>query len=210
MNETNDSIGLIEIESLIKYTHKVLLNNLMGVGTPPGHFSTYERDAEFNGKIHKYPKFENETFAEQAMQTLVDKINDMLESIRLNSPEELKIKYYFKCASLFLFCFLTLHPFGDGNGRLARLLSGYILLTFSPFFSPIYNIFGGSSNDYIQALIDARLGMCDENRISTRDEAVKFTISLMHKKPCDLCSMIIESNWAFWKKIFVKVGDRTL
>ena len=72
------------------------MNELLRIGIPPGHFSTYERDVEFNGKLHIYPKFENETLAEQAVQTLVDKTNDMLESLRHNdASEEHKIRYYF-------------------------------------------------------------------------------------------------------------------
>ena len=71
-----------------------------------------------------------------------------------------KIEKSFKCASLFLFGFLTLLPFGDGNGRLVRLLYSYSLFTFSPFLTPIFNVFSPSvDNDYVDAVAASRQGL---------------------------------------------------
>ncbi|XP_060590059.1 uncharacterized protein LOC132745226 [Ruditapes philippinarum] len=208
----HDSKGFIEVESLIKHTHNILMEDIMHEGTPPGNFSTYPRTAEFNGKTHEYPKFENVAVAEQAIQTLVDKVNEIIESIRQkNISDEERAKMYFKCSSLFLFCFLSLHPFGDGNGRLARLLSSYNLLTFSPFLTPIYNVFSATRKcDYVQALVDARQGLGEAQHITVKDEAINMSISAMEQKPSDLCSMLIESNWTVWRQLLFKLGDKTI
>lgn len=205
-----DDKGFIEVESLIKYTHKILMANVVPEKTSPGRFSTNDRIAEMTGGIlYKYPKFENEAAAEKAVQTLVDKVNEIIESIKqMAASEEQKVKLYFKCSSLFLFCFLTLHPFSDGNGRLARLLSSYNLLTYSPFLTPIYNVFSASREcDYVQALIDARQGLAEVKPITARDEAINLTISIMHQKPEDLCSMLIESNWTVWRQLLIRLDD---
>ncbi|XP_045165664.2 uncharacterized protein LOC123529401 [Mercenaria mercenaria] len=208
----DDCKGVIDIDSLIIHTHRILMEGVMKENQMPGRFSTNDRKANFKGQEYWYPKFEEEIFAEEAVQTLIDKVNDIMDDIRYKTvSDEEKYKLYFKCSSLFLFVFLTLHPFADGNGRLARLLASYNLLTFSPFMTLIYNVFSSSREcDYIQALVDTREGLQIPEKITAKDEARKLTISVMRQKPCDLCSMLIESNWTIWRQLLVGLGDRSV
>ncbi|XP_053378199.1 uncharacterized protein LOC123528942 [Mercenaria mercenaria] len=208
----DDCKGVIEVNSLIIYTHRILMQGVMKEDQMPGRFSTNDRKANFKGKEYWYPTFEDEIFANVAVQTLVDKVNDIMDNIkRKDVSEEEKAKLFFKCSSLFLFVFLTLHPFADGNGRLARFLASYNLLTFSPFMTPVYNVFSSSREcDYIQALVDTREGLQIPKKVTAKDEAINLTISVMRQKPCDLCSMLIESNWTIWRQLLVKLGDTSI
>ncbi|XP_053391288.1 uncharacterized protein LOC128554084 [Mercenaria mercenaria] len=208
----DDCKGVLDLDSLIIHTHRILMQGVMKETQMPGRFSTNDRKANFKGKEYWYPTFEDEIFADVAVQTLVDKVNDIMDNIRYkNVSDEEKYKLYFKCSSLFLFVFLTLHPFADGNGRLARFLASYNLLTFSPFMTPVYNVFSSSREcDYIQSLVDTREGLQISKKITAKDEAVKLTISVMRQKPRDLCSMLIESNWTIWRQLLVRLGDRSI
>lgn len=211
-NAIDDFKGVIDLDALIIHTHRILMEDVMQKDQIPGRFSINKREANFKGKLYEYPLFQDETVADKAVQTLVDKANVMMDDIK-HKPvaEEERLKLYFKCASIFLFVFLTLHPFPDGNGRLARLLASYNLLTFSPFMTPIYNVFSSSREcDYVQALIDARANLEIPERISYEADAVILTIGIMHQKPADLCAMLIESNWTMWRQLLVRLGDESI
>lgn len=196
-------LGLIDVETCILKTHSILMDGIDG-NTEPGIFSTNERIAYFKGIKHTYPQFTSSDLAETAVQTLVDKYSDILEEIK-NIPdgpenEREKIAKSFKCASIFLFGFLTLHPFGDGNGRLARLLCCYSLFTFSPFLTPIFNVFSSSvTEDYVEALVEARKELELPKFITTKEEALSAAVAILDQNPCDLCALIIESNWYMWQ-----------
>jgi Fic family protein len=62
-------------------------------------------------------------------------------------------EFLIKIASQFLIHFLTIHPFENGNGRLARILVSYILLAIT--FVPL-SIISYSNYDYLKCLIDER------------------------------------------------------
>ncbi|KAL3856066.1 hypothetical protein ACJMK2_015262 [Sinanodonta woodiana] len=205
-------LGLMDVDTCILQTHKILMDDIMDDHhTGPGKFSTNERQANFNGVKHVYPQFAADKSAFAAVTMIVDQYNDMIYEIGKildgdrNKEEQLKLS--FKCASLFLFGFLTLHPFGDGNGRLARLLCSYSLLTFSPFLTPIYNVFSSTvEEDYVQALVAARENLTISQMINTEDEAKQVADIVLRQKPSDLCALIIESNWSMWRKYLDILG----
>lgn len=205
-----DDFGLIEMNALINETHRILMEGVMKDAQMPGRFCTNRRETKFRGRDFKYPWFHTETVVDKAVETIIDKYNDILDAIKQRKVnKEEKLGDTFKIASLFLFSFLTLHPFGDGNGRLARLLASYTMRTFSPFMTPIYNVFSSSTeNDYIQALVDARDNLqLPEEKICNSDESVKLAIDIFRQKPSDLCAMLVESNWTMWRRILVDLKD---
>ena len=51
------------------------------------------------------------------------------------------------------FSLVTIHPFGDGNGRVSRLLMNYVLAYHK---QPLALIFAEDKVDYIKALEDSR------------------------------------------------------
>ena len=80
----------------------------------------------------------------------------------------------FKCVAWLVFELLDLHPFSDGNGRLCRLLSSYVLSTCTPFPTPIYNLH--TDHEFEKAVIAGR----------------------KTGHPNTLTSMIIESSLVAW------------
>ena len=91
----------------------------------------------------------------------------------------------FKSAAWLMFKFVDVHPFGDGNGRLCRLLANYVLGTVTPFPVPIYlgEVPGQiKREDYLDAIVK-----CRESKM---------------EQPGLLTSMLVENAWKGWKKLF--------
>ena len=163
--------------------------------------------AEFKGKLHHYPCYKTEDIADEAIQAIVLHYNMMIDDISKDKLEKNKLENSFKCASVLLFGFLTLHPFADGNGRLARLLCSHCLNMFSPFPTAIYNMFSPSTrDDYITAIVNARKNLELSSDKSLHD-AIKEAMLILEQKPADLCSLIIESNWFTWRHFLRKIGE---
>ncbi|XP_052813499.1 uncharacterized protein LOC128240735 [Mya arenaria] len=210
--EFKDCIGLLQKE-LLTELHKVLMDGVMDEhSTSPGHFSTKRRVTKYHGADHEYPHFHTESIAEQTVEHLINEYNGMLIEIKkAKIYDEKCLEMLFKCATSFLFTFLQLHPFADGNGRLARLLGSYSLLTFSPFMTPIYNVFSKSSeNDYIDALVEARRNLESHPPIDDMNSGVKVVNTLLQQEPRDLFAMLVESNWTMWRQFLIRLGDKSV
>ncbi|XP_071806566.1 uncharacterized protein [Asterias amurensis] len=180
--------GLME-ESMLRETNQILLEgvHLPQHTTKPGVYSNQRRITEFNGEIYEYPKPED---MHLAVVSCLDKFNSLYQDAQSESDDEKKLEKLFKTCSWFIFEMLDLHPFGDGNGRLCRLLCSYVLSTRTPFPSSIHNIFSESClDDFKEALVDAR---------NSKD-----------RHPCSLTTMIIESNYCAWKELMKEVHTKT-
>lgn len=208
-DERSGYLGIIDVETCIKSCHEILMTDLLDkTRTPPGKFSTLPRSAEFEGKCFFYPSYYTEEIAYDAVQAIVDQYNRMIDEISTIEDDKEKLKNSFKCASVLLFSFLTLHPFSDGNGRLARLLCNHCLKTFCPFPTAIYNNFSPSKrSDYICALVNAREGLqLSSFQHQYSSDSVREALLILNQKPSELCSLIIESNWFTWRHFLRKVG----
>lgn len=172
--------------SLLKETHHILLENidLRKGSTKPGKFSEEERWVEFNGEVYKYPYYPKPGDMEEAVDRLIQKYNRMFDLCTKDGLKECDDLYYlFKTCAWLLFELLDLHPFGNGNGRLCRILCSYVLSKFTPFPTPVYNVWTDSSkNDYKQALVDTR--------------------KAKSRHPTALTTMIIECSYYGWGKFF--------
>ena len=80
-------------------------------------------------------------------QTIQQEMDDLLDWV--NNKAFKNKKNVLKDAAIFQTRFIKIHPFRDGNGRTARLLTNYLLLTFE---RPIVSIPIQDKNDYVQAL----------------------------------------------------------
>lgn len=167
---------LMEQDDLIKTTHRILMTGVNDCITKPGRFSVLPRRTVHSGLVHEYPYFKTEKCAEDAVQRLIDQSNIKLDYImnRIVDEKE-KMAMLFKCSAGIFIDFLSLHPHGDGNGRVGRMVLFYLLRSVSPFPTCI----AATRADYITAVVSAR----------------------QSGQPCDLAAMIIEGNWFGWKQL---------
>lgn len=172
--------GLIDVECFISTTHKLILDKMPQ--KQGGIFSTKDRIGSVDEKVHVYPKYDTVESARRTVQMVIDKYNALHELIKKLYSEDSKsaTKKLYKLSGMLLFEVLDYHPFGDGNGRLARLLSSYALSPITPFPTPMFGLFSPSARgEYVAALMEAR-----ENK----------------RIPSTLTALIIESSYYAWKK----------
>ncbi|XP_038065246.1 uncharacterized protein LOC119735565 isoform X2 [Patiria miniata] len=190
-------------ESMLREVNKILLKSATTKSgrTKAGHYSDKRRFTTFEGEFYEYP---NPADMHNAVNNILDRFNSLLEEARNDTPiethsqetqideqeDEVKLLCLYKACSWLVFEILDLHPFGDGNGRLCRLLCSYVLSTCTPFPTPIYNIWSTSCKmDYQKALVQAR-------KSDTRH-------------PKALATMIIECSWHGWKEFHYKIKGET-
>ena len=211
--EKADLDKMIDVSDCIRRPHEILTRNVLSVGMIPGQFSTCKRCGEFNTQIYYYPHFETEKIAEAAVYSVVDEYHKHLADIKKEIQKATTLQVLekiFKVATSFLFSFLQIHPFPDGNGRLGRLLCSHVLGLFSPFPTAIYNAFSTTRHkDYVQALVNARTEMDDidiqeqikNELVATENKAISIAYKYLAASPSDLCALIIESNWCTWREL---------
>lgn len=175
--------GLLELDTCVLDIHRTLLAD---VDVRAGTFSTCVRETEYKGEKYIYPLLLNERDARERVQALLDSHNTM--RLLINKRKKKKkdttaatMTNIFKCTAWLFFELVSLHPFADGNGRLCQLLCNYALRSTTPFPSAIYNSYADCNRlDFLDTLVTAR--------------------SSVSRKPCDLASMIVESNWYGWRR----------
>ncbi|XP_031549884.1 uncharacterized protein LOC116287353 [Actinia tenebrosa] len=166
---------------MLRQVNKIILRNIRRKEcyTKAGSYSNNPRVTLFRGETYHYQQPDD---MQEAVCLLLDRFNSLFTDSMSKTDEVEKLQGIFKSVAWLVFELLDLHPFSDGNGRLCRLLCSYVLSTCTPFPSPIYNMYSDSSkNDFENALVDAR-------KSETRH-------------PCELTTMIIESNWESWKNL---------
>lgn len=133
-----------------------------------------------------YPEPE---IVEEVFPILCDSINIMTTELFNAAKSKLDESLLTEIIRFFAWSFislLSLHPFGDGNGRWARLVLHFLHHILSPLPVPIYNVFSPSNrNDYIMALC--------------RDRAENQVFSY-NTKPSDLAAMILNCEYHTWKE----------
>ncbi|XP_067044394.1 uncharacterized protein [Acropora muricata] len=186
--EMGRDYGLLEV-SLLQDTHRIILKDLplpTKGSSKPGKLSSARKITEFKGEFYEYQFPEDMT---NAVNKLLDKYNFLFDKCTQNGLNAYEDYYnLFRLCAWLLFELLDLHPFSDGNGRLCRILGSYLLSFFTPFPTPIYNVWTQSNkDDYKQALVDAR-------KSKTRH-------------PCALASMIIECSYHGWKNFIGELDE---
>lgn len=189
--ELPSDYGLMET-SLLQETHRILLQDvpLGDRRTKPGIFSNQKRFTNFGGEWYEYPYLPDPGQMENAVTHLLDDYNERFDLCTKHGLKDFDHFYYlFKTCAWLLFELLDLHPFGEGNGRLCRILSSYLLSTFSPFPTPVYNVWTHSTKyNYQKALYDTR--------------------NTDKRHPTALTTMLIECSYHGWKHFFKRLEEK--
>ena len=193
--KTDHELGLLEIDYFILKLHHHLMTGLI---SETGEFCTNVRYTTYNQVRHVYPTFSSTCLARESLITVVDKLNILVTEVKSISDTRARMASMFKFSSLLLSSLLSLHLFSDGNGRVCKMLTAYVLLLVSPFMSPC----SGSRDNYIQQVIAARKDINLLPRVNTLQDARMLGIQVLTQKPIGLCSILLESNWYMWKACF--------
>ena len=107
-----------------------------------------------DGERYNYPSYE---VVEDKLYDIIDHHNSHMKQLEESNlrPYD-KLVFLIKAAAWFLFNFVDVHPFADGNGRMCRLLAGYTMMSITPFpVHPYYvqNKSCSSRHDYINAIV---------------------------------------------------------
>lgn len=114
-------------EKTIRELHQILTSNLLEEHLPStqrGSYKTVSNDViERNHETGEEKVWFKTTSpgpqTEVAMKGLIEDLNFLLENPNINKIISI---------GAFIVCFLAIHPFRDGNGRLSRLLTTWLLL----------------------------------------------------------------------------------
>ena len=178
-----DSQGLLTVEQVCE-VHGVLMK---GLHPNAGKPRTTEAYTVWNGCPRFYP---DASTARDRLYGLIDCHNIYVSSLPSKYTKQ-EVEYVFKCAARLLFEFVDAHAFGDGNGRMCRLLANFVLNLITPF--PVGLYYPGSNGqsgreDYINAIIQ-----CHDNPV---------------EGPCQLATMLVEGAWRGWKSLFETLQSR--
>lgn len=179
-----DNTGMLTVQEICG-VHKVLLE---GLHPDCGNIRTTKTYTRWHGSPFFYPKPE---MAKELFYTLVDHHNMYMEACPPDSTTNEYTAYIFKCAARLLFEFVATHPFGDGNGRMCRLLANYVLGLITPFPVSLHHMPKQEKrwrNDYLEAIV-----RCRENP---------------EEGPRDLAAMLVEGAWQGWESLFHNLEKR--
>jgi len=145
-----DGGGYLDMEFCIKDTHAIVMSGLPMMESGPGQFSPHERFTYMGGgETHNYP---HKLDWDPTMLTLVDRYNNFVADNN-NNISRLDFTEIAKILGWFAYTMISYHPFGDGNGRLCRLIIGYLSsrLIHEHFFCSL-----GPKDYLIEALVKDR------------------------------------------------------
>ena len=159
-----DQFAFIELSvSNIKALHNVLMKHSEKDQKHKGEFKKFS-----NQVVAKYPDGTVRTIFNTTEPLLVDKVMDELVEWA-NTELASKDFHSLFCIGAFIYEFLSIHPFQDGNGRLSRLLTTLLLLRegyeFVQYVS-FENIIESTKKDYYRSL------MAGQQNRNTEDEII--------------------------------------
>lgn len=172
--------SLLLTTTLIQDTHRVLL---AGVRSDAGCLRTTE--AKPSDRLYFYAKA---NVVASELQYTVDLFNETVLRLRSLEGWTLHAKLM-KLAAWLLFEFLEVHPFGDGNGRMARILANNVLSYFHPVAVSILS----------DEFASARRIYLDSIRSTERSPSGRA-------EPVALSGLVLSSVWASWRRIFAAVA----
>jgi fido (protein-threonine AMPylation protein) len=109
------------------------------------------------------------------MEVLFTTTSSLLVKFQHLTSQLIRLGAYFLCN------FLRIHPFSNGNGRVARILLSLIMSSVSIMPLSLYS----HKNIYIECLIEARRTMPNNP-----ESLATFILECLYKNTCDLCYLL--------------------
>ena len=181
LHEEMQKTGLLTVQ-VICDIHRALMVEIPKDLKSAGEIRTGDAYVSWNDEQYWYPQA---LYAEQMFYACIDHHNKHMEQYKKlanEGPSAKLFSHLFRCAARLLFDFVDAHPFGNGNGRMCRLLANYVLTLITPFPVALYSNTGSGREDYLNAIVE-----CREDR---------------KKGPGTLAAMLIEGTWRGWKNLF--------
>ena len=172
-----DHTGMLTVQQICDI-HNILLNGLRTLQDEGNLRQTDAYTKRPNGDTHCYPEPEQ---IEAMIYAAIDEHNIHMEYMPSVTSMETRIPYIIKSAAWLLARFVTIHPFGDGNGRLCRLLANYVLSLVTPFPVHVYQTANVERLVYLNAIIQ-----CQDD----------------DSNPLDLAALLVDSIWIGWDSLF--------
>ena len=184
LHKEMDYTGLLT-DQRVNDIHRILLK---GLHPDRGNIRKTKAYTSWKTEKHEYPLPDD---IEVLLRTLIDRCNDNITKLP-KDDSAVKTEFIFKCAAELMVRFTSIHPYGDGNGRMCRLLANYIVGLITPFpVSPYYIEENRSKEeDYINAIVRWRK---DSN-----------------EGPYELAAMLVEGAWHGWKLLFTHLERSTI
>ncbi len=135
-------------ESFVKNIgHLVKKNTGSEVNTMIGMYDTSKGDYRLGGVFAGKRQFPD-------YKKVPKLVNELIQSTNFQLKKAVSIEEQLKLSFKFHFEFVSIHPFGDGNGRTARLLMNYIQAYFQ---IPLSLVFKQDKAKYVEALEKSRI-----------------------------------------------------
>ncbi|CAG8788753.1 6335_t:CDS:2, partial [Dentiscutata erythropus] len=129
-----------------------------------------------------YVKPYQEDFMYMDPTLIEDKLEELLSQCREKFKDELSLEDAVKYGACFLSQFLFIHPFSNGNGRVARLLLSYLLSRY--IIVPLSLYTGQKTREiYLQCLKDAQWSY----ELRSPSTLAKFILECIYKTLYDIC-----------------------
>ena len=182
IHEVMGNTGFLTVQEICD-VQRVLLR---GLHPDCGEIRTRDAYTHWRGGRHYYPPPKQ---AEELLYALIDHHNKRMAECQHASNSDEYTVYVFKCAADLLFEFVSVHPFGDGNGQMCRLLANYVVGLITPFPMSLYhNPERNARQDYLNAIVH-----CREHPEEGQHE---------------LTAMLIQGAWGGWKCLFSNLKRR--
>ena len=131
----------LSLDFIQEINRKVMCNTGSCINTALGNFDTSKGDFRLLQVYVEKKYFPNYSKVADLLDNLCTITNKSIENVKGNDIIKLAADVHYN--------FVNIHPFGDGNGRTARLLMNYIQLFHQ---QPLIKIFTEDRTEYIDAL----------------------------------------------------------
>ena len=141
--------------STICEIHRLLMENAVDENEVAVRHGQYRTRPSHNGAGYVYLE---PSLVPAAMQQLCDQFQASVHSLRTHP--EMDIFETCKVVAWLMFKFLQIHPYENGNGRTARILSTYaFVLLGAPFAIPLSNGHRKNRKHFLQCVVNEQKGL---------------------------------------------------